>query len=126
MTQSNQLQPCDPCHSWLNQKCLSRCSNELQVNLQFPPSDAIAQQHAIRLVDEDGGRREQPLQAPGGNSYPLIIRLETLAQTPAAEGKQLQQVRCGAVDTAAMLVPYDVLSHPLCWLLCVVQQANHM
>jgi len=64
----------------------------LQVNQQFPPSQELSQQHVVRLV-QDGDRKEQPLQTAGGNSYPLIIRLETLAQHAAAEGKQLQQVR---------------------------------
>lgn len=46
----------------------------------------------VRLV-QDGQNKEQPLQTAMGNSYPVIIRLEALAeQVAATEGKQLQQV----------------------------------
>jgi hypothetical protein len=62
-----------------------------QVNQQFPQDEALGRQHAIRLVHA-GERKEQQLQLAQGNSYPLIIRLETLTQKAAEEGKQLQQV----------------------------------
>lgn len=63
----------------------------------------LAQQHVVRLV-QDGQRKEEALQFARGNSYPLIIRLETLTQQAAADGKQLQQVgrlvcSCVAVQT---------------------------
>lgn len=68
----------------------------LQVNQHFPHTEELAQQHVVRLV-QDGQNKEQPLQTAMGNSYPVIIRLEALAeQSPAAEGKQLQQVRAGS------------------------------
>lgn len=62
------------------------------MNQQFPQGDSLAQQHAIRLL-QDGQRKEQPLQTAMGNSYPLIIRLEALTEQAAAQGKELQQVR---------------------------------
>jgi len=65
------------------------------VNQHFPPSQELLQQHVVRLM-QDGERKEQPLQTACGNSYPIIIRLETLAQHAAAEGKQLQQLEIGA------------------------------
>lgn len=46
----------------------------------------------VRLV-EDGQNKEQPLQTAMGNSYPVVIRLEALAEHAAAEGKQLSEVR---------------------------------
>lgn len=67
------------------------CAYCVQVNQQFPQGDSLAQQHAIRLL-QDGQRKEQPLQTAMGNSYPLIIRLEALTEQAAAQGKELQQV----------------------------------
>lgn len=61
----------------------------------FPTDDSIAQQHMISLTTH----RPDLLTLARGDSYPLIIRIETLTEQAAAEGKQLQQVSsCGSGD----------------------------
>eukprot|EP00878_Enallax_costatus_P002146 GHUV01002314.1.p1 GENE.GHUV01002314.1~~GHUV01002314.1.p1 ORF type:complete len:365 (+),score=80.41 GHUV01002314.1:265-1359(+) len=58
----------------------------------FPKDDSIAQQHMISLTTHS----PDLLTLARGDSYPLIIRLETLTEQAAAEGKQLQQLELGA------------------------------
>lgn len=93
--------------------CVCLTAFHAQVNLNFPSNDSIAQQHTIRLV-HGGERKEQPLQSPGGNSYPLIIRLETLTPQATADGKQLQQVCVVGHKSGAPLAAHALVNSTQC------------
>lgn len=62
------------------------------MNHHFPPDDTTARQHMISLTTHS----PDLLTLTQGDSYPLIIRMETLTEQAAAEGRQLQQLELGA------------------------------
>lgn len=70
----------------------------MQMDHHFPNSDDLAQQHMISLTTHSADL----LSLTQGDSYPLIIRLETLTEQAAAEGKQLQQVRTSSERQSAL------------------------
>lgn len=77
----------DTVHSVRPAHTRDRSSDTLQLGLKFPkPGAEAAHQHVIDL----GRHPEVSLMAVDGNTFPLVIRLETVTERGAKEGHTLQ------------------------------------
>lgn len=87
------------------------------MNHQFPPDETLGQQHVISLSTHS----PDLLTLAQGDSYPLIIRMETLTEQAAAEGRQLQQVSqvWGMGTTAVMVRLADTSAEDLPSAVCL-------
>ena len=70
----------------------------LQLGLKFPGPSTEGAQHVVDL----GLYVEGALLAPGGrDSYPLVVRLETVTDKGRREGHTLQELRWGTREAVA-------------------------
>lgn len=75
------------CHDFVQVTSLTDLENHVQLGFKFPNAGAEgAHQHVVDL----GRHSEASFMSPEGNTFPLVIRLETVTERGAKEGHSLQ------------------------------------